>query len=80
MFGLKLIHCFCRLREQRERAEQRHQDEIESLTKKSAEHKARSDALQADVNSKQVVNIAEVSMYTIQSNICLIENLQNTIS
>ena len=47
----------CRLREQRERVEQRHQDEIESVTKKSAEHKARSEALQTDVNNKQVSSL-----------------------
>jgi len=44
------------LREQRERLEQRHQDEIESLTKKSAEHKTRSEALQTDVNNRQVIS------------------------
>jgi len=48
---------WCRLREQRERVEQRHQDEVEALTKKSAEHKARSEALQTEVNNKQVSSL-----------------------
>jgi len=51
-----LIGYCCRLREQRERSEQRHQDEIELLTKKSAEHKTRSEALQTDVNNRQVIS------------------------
>ena len=59
---------WCRLREQREKAEQRHQDEIELLTKKSGEHKTRSDALQTEVNNKQVISFSfdVVLLYSIQ--------------
>jgi len=59
-----LVKC-CRLREQRERLEQRHQDEIESLTKKSAEHKTRAEALQTDVNNRQVTSLHS-ALYNVQ--------------